>query len=103
MYKICFYVPENSVELVKNSLFDAGAGHIGNYKFCSWQTLGNGQFHPMKDSNPTLGLQGNTEIVAEYKVEMVCDNDHIKKVISALKDTHPYEEPAYDVIKLEDF
>ena len=103
MYKISFYVPENAVELVKKSLFNAGAGHIGNYKFCSWQTLGNGQFHPLEDSRPTLGLRGKTEIVEEYKVEMVCDEKNIERAIFALKNTHPYEEPAYEVIKLEDF
>ena len=103
MYKICFYVPENAVELVKKALFDAGAGHIGNYDSCSWQTLGDGQFRALDGSNPTIGQQGVVEAVAEYKVELVCEEKHIEDVISALKDSHPYEEPAYDVIKLESF
>ena len=103
MYKISFYVPEHAVELVKKSLFNAGAGHIGNYKFCSWQTLGKGQFQPMENSRPTLGQHGRTEVVSEYKVELVCDDEHIERAIFALKNTHPYEEPAYEVIKLENF
>lgn len=101
MYKICFFVPENDVELVKDALFNAGAGHIGNYDSCSWQSPGVGQFRPLDNSNPAIGQQGKTQIVSEYKVELVCDEEHIKNVIKALKDNHPYEEPAYDVIKLE--
>ena len=101
MYKICFYVPENAVEIVKKALFDAGAGHIGNYDCCSWQTLGDGQFQALEGSNPTIGKQGVVEVVAEYKVELVCEEKHIEDAIHALKDSHPYEEPAYDVIKLE--
>lgn len=103
MYKICFFVPENSVETVKKALFDAGAGHIGNYDSCSWQTLGKGQFRALENSNPSIGQRGITETVDEYKVELVCDEKHIKDAIKALKDSHPYEEPAYDVIKLEAF
>ena len=103
MYKICFYVPENAVEIVKEALFDAGAGQIGDYDSCCWQTLGTGQFRALEGSNPTIGQQGKTEVVAEYRVELVCDEKHIKNTIKALKDSHPYEEPAYDIIKLEDF
>lgn len=103
MYKICFFVPKISVEIVKKALFDAGAGHIGNYDSCSWQTLGKGQFRALENSNPSIGQRGITETVDEYKVELVCDEKHIKDAIKALKDSHPYEEPAYDVIKLEAF
>jgi len=103
MYKICFFAPKDAVELVKKALFDAGAGRIGNYDSCSWQTLGDGQFQALEGSNPTIGQHGVIEVVAEYKVELVCDDNYIKNVIKALKASHPYEEPAYDVIRLEDF
>ena len=103
MYKICFFAPKDAVELVKTALFDAGAGHIGNYDSCSWQTLGHGQFRALEGSKPSIGQQGVTEVVAEYKIELVCDEKHIADVIKALKLNHPYEEPAYDVIKLENF
>ena len=103
MYTICFFAPKDAVELVKQALFDAGAGHIGNYDSCSWQTLGDGQFRALEGSNPTIGQHGVIEVVAEYKVELVCDDKYIKNVIKALKASHPYEEPAYDVIRLEDF
>ena len=103
MYKLCFYVPENTADLVKNALFEAGAGKIGDYDSCCWQTSGTGQFRPLEHSNPTIGEIGQIEKLAEFKVEMVCDDKYIKAVISALKKAHPYEEPAFDVWKLEDF
>ena len=103
MYKLCFYVPEKATDLVKKALFEAGAGKIGDYDSCCWQTLGTGQFLPLDNSNPTIGEIGQIETVAEYKVEMVCDDEHIKAAIAALKKAHPYEEPAFDVCKLEDF
>ena len=103
MYKICFYVPENATDLVKQAVFDAGAGKIGDYDCCSWQTLGTGQFRPLDGSNPFIGKKGQVETVTEYKVELVCDDQHIKVAIAALKKAHPYEEPAFDVWKLENF
>ena len=102
MYKLCFYVPENATDLVKNALFEAGAGKIGDYDSCCWQTLGTGQFRPLDNSNPTIGQKGQVEAVVEFKVEMICDNKHIKAAIEALKKAHPYEEPAFDICKLED-
>ena len=102
MYKICVYVPENSVEKVKQALFDAGAGRIGNYDCCCWQTEGIGQFRPLENSNPAIGTLNEVEQVKEVKVELVCADDLVKSVIQAMKESHPYEEPAYDVWKLED-
>ena len=100
MYKICVYVPENSVENVKQALFDAGAGRIGNYDSCCWQVLGQGQFRPLQGSTPFIGQQGSVERVPEYRVEMVCEASCIKAAIAALLDAHPYEEPAWDVVAL---
>jgi hypothetical protein len=102
MYKLCFYVPENATDLVKKAIFDAGAGKIGNYDSCCWQTLGTGQFRPLEHSRPYLGEHGRIETVAEFKVEMVCADEHIKAAIAALKKAHPYEEPAFEVYRLED-
>lgn len=102
MYKICFYVPENAKELVKQALFDAGAGRVGDYDSCCWQTEGTGQFRPLENSNPHIGQQGKAETIKEFKVEMVCEDEKITQAIKALKDSHPYEEPAYDVWRLED-
>jgi hypothetical protein len=100
-YKIEFYVPASHVEATKEALFSAGAGSIGDYDSCAWQTLGAGQFRPGDNSNPYLGNKNQLETVQEYKVELVCKNNCLEKAIAALKESHPYEEPAYSVIKLE--
>lgn len=102
MYKICTFIPESHLQPVKSAMFNAGAGRIGDYDSCSWQTLGQGQFRPLENSTPYLGTQGNIETVSEYKVEMVCEDTLVHNVITAMKQAHPYEEPAYDVWKLED-
>ncbi len=102
MYKICFYVPESHLEVVKDALFIAGAGRIGNYDRCSWQCLGEGQFRPLEGSQPAIGLKGTVERVPEYKVELVCASENIRAAIVALRASHPYEEPAYDVLKISD-
>jgi structural toxin protein (hemagglutinin/hemolysin) RtxA len=101
MYQLSFYVPEAHLEKVKECLFENGAGRIGAYERCAWQVKGEGQFYPKADSNPYTGERNKLEKISEYKVEMVCENKHIKKVIAALKAVHPYEEPAYSVVKLE--
>ncbi len=98
-YQISFYVPEKQCEKVKQAMFAAGAGTLKNYQECSWQTLGRGQFKPMDGSQPFLGKTNKLEVVSEYKVEMLCDTKHIKPAIKALKSSHPYEVPAFFVIK----
>ena len=103
MYKLSFFVPESHLEVVKEAVFAAGAGKIGDYDSCCWQVKGLGQFRALPGSHPFLGVQGVVEEVEEYKVEMVCDNTHIKSVLAALKTVHPYEEPAYEVVLLENF
>lgn len=102
MYKITFYVPESHLEPVKAALFAAGAGRIGAYDACAWQVRGQGQFRPLPGSNPFLGKTGQVEHVDEYKVELVCDDASIHRAVAALKEVHPYEEPAYDVVRLLD-
>ena len=103
MLKLNFLVPESHLEIVKQALFGAGAGKIGNYDSCCWQTLGTGQFRALSGSDPFIGEEGREEQVLEYKVELVCAEDCLRQAIAALKGAHPYEEPAIDVIKLEDY
>ena len=100
MYKLCFYVPESHLELVKEAIFEAGAGRIGDYDRCCWQTLGQGQFRPLEGANPFIGTSGQVETVAEYKVEMVCADELVDAAVKALKQAHPYEEPAFDCWQL---
>ncbi|MGB0203849.1 MAG: NGG1p interacting factor NIF3 [Neptuniibacter sp.] len=101
MYKLSFFVPDDALEVVKQAVFKIGAGQIGNYDCCSWQTLGQGQFRPLEGSNPHIGSQNQIETVEEWKVELVCEDELIHKAVAAMKQAHPYEEPAYDVWKLE--
>ena len=100
MYKLCFYVPESHLDVVKEALFAQGAGHFNAYDQCCWQTLGEGQFRPLSGSRPFVGECHRLEKVPEYKVEMICKDGAIKSVIEALLDAHPYEEPAYQVYKI---
>jgi len=102
MYQIVFYVPESHLEPVKEALFKAGAGKIGDYECCAWQTLGQGQFRPLEGSDPYLGQTGEVEQVAEYKVELVCEKAVLKSAITAMLAAHPYEEPAYSIWPLFD-
>ena len=101
MYLIAFYVPEDHLEMVKAALFDQGAGQIGKYDACSWQTPGQGQFRPLSGSTPFLGRQDTIETVQEFKVEMVCDADHLIPALEALVRAHPYETPAYHVLPVK--
>jgi hypothetical protein len=102
MYKLCFYVPQSHLEAVKEAVFNAGAGRIGNYEHCCWQVLGQGQFRPLAGSNPYIGQPDEIETVAEYKVEMVLEDARLTAVVTALKQAHPYEEPAYDISPLHE-
>ncbi len=103
MYKLTVFIPDAALEQVKSALFAAGAGTIGNYEQCCWQVQGSGQFLPMAGSRPNIGVQDTLESVEEWRVEMVVATAHIKQVIEALKQAHPYETPAYDVIEVLDF
>ncbi len=103
LVKIEFYVPETHLENVKQAMFAAGAGKVGQYEHCAWQSLGKGQYRPGLDSNPFLGEPGKLESVDEYKVEMVCAEQFAVAVIAAMKQSHPYEEVAYSLIRTESF
>ncbi|PBQ01166.1 NGG1p interacting factor NIF3 [Pseudomonas congelans] len=103
MYKLAFFVPPSHVDAVKNAVFAAGAGRIGAYDHCSWQVLGHGQFRPLDGSQPFIGQSGVVESVQEWKVELVVADELIQQVVLALKQSHPYETPAYEVWRLAEF
>ncbi len=103
MYMLYFYVPEAHLDLVKNAIFAAGAGSIGNYKHCAWQTLGEGQFMPLSGSNAFIGEIDVLQAEPEYKVEIVCSKELIQAAVAALKRSHPYETPAYQVVQFDLF
>lgn len=102
MHKLVFYVPEGYLAPVKEAVFNVGAGQIGDYDKCCWQTLGVGQFRPLKGSSAFVGKIGKLETVEEYKVELVCKDELIETAVQALLKAHPYEEPAYDAWPLAD-
>ncbi|MCM0612531.1 YqfO family protein [Marinobacter sediminum] len=102
MYKLCFFVPETHLAQTKQALFDAGAGRIGDYDSCAWHCRGQGQFRPLEGSDPFLGKQGALEVVEEFKVELVCKDSLVREALEALKQAHPYEEPAYEVYRMEE-
>lgn len=101
MFKITFYVPDSHLETVKAALFGAGAGRMGDYDCCAWQVKGQGQFRPLPGSDPFIGAQGRQEVVEEYRVEMICADDCIAAAVAALRESHPYETPAFDIVRLE--
>ena len=103
MYKLTVFIPDEALDKVKSALFVAGAGTIGHYEQCCWQVQGVGQFKPLAGSTPHIGVQDSLETVAEWRVEMVVKTDAINDVIAALKQAHPYETPAFDVIAVLDF
>ena len=93
--RIDVYVPETHAEAVKQAMFEAGAGRIGNYDCCCFQTAGRGQFRPLSGSNPYLGSAGQVEQVTEWKLEMILPEEKLREVIAALRRAHPYETPAF--------
>ena len=100
MFKLIFYVPHRNAEAVKQAVFSTGAGQIGYYGHCSWETEGTGQFRPLAGANPTLGTQDKLEKVRELRVEVLCEEENIRQAIMAMKEAHPYEEPAYEVYEV---
>lgn len=102
MYKLTFFVPDDAKEYVKQAVFAAGAGRIGRYECCSWEVMGMGQFRPLDGANPAIGTVGTVERVAEFRVEMVLEDARLTDVVAALRASHPYEEPAFDLVKLAD-
>lgn len=100
MYKLVFFVPIADADHVKESIFKTGAGTIGEYSKCSWEVEGIGQFMPSEKSNPTIGKSFHLERVPEKKVEILCQESQIKEAVKALKSSHPYEEPAFEILKV---
>lgn len=103
MFKITVFIPISAKETVKQAMFSAGAGRVGSYDNCCFELEGIGQFKPLSGSNPSIGSHDKIETVKEVRVEMVVADDYIRSVIKAMKEHHPYETPAYDVIRMEDF
>ena len=94
------FVPPDSADAVREAMFGAGAGHIGDYSRCGWSVTGTGQFLPHDGANPAIGSVGTVERVTEDRVEVIAPASSRAAVLSALRTVHPYEEPAFDVLAL---
>ena len=93
-------MPATALDEVRDAVFAAGAGRIGEYERCSWYTEGIGTFLGGAGTDPTIGERGREERVSELRLETVFPEDRQEEVIAALRRAHPYEEPAFDVYPL---
>lgn len=100
--KIFVTVPKKNVSEVRNAVCNAGAGIIGEYSFCTSSTKSIGTFLPSDKANPYIGKINKLEFVKEEKLEFICEVEKVKNIIKKLREVHPYEEPAIDIIPLID-
>ena len=98
--KLVVFVPPDALEPLRDALFRAGAGRIGEYERCSWYTEGTGTFLAGTTASPTLGERGREERVRELRLETVYPLDREEEIVAALRAAHPYEEPAFDLYRL---
>ncbi len=99
-YKLITFVPHEHVDRVAEALFEAGAGWIGNYSHCSFRNEGTGTFLGHEGTNPTVGRPGELERAPETRIETIVPARNLSAVVAALHRSHPYEEPAFDIIQL---
>lgn len=99
--KLTTYAPKANVEMVRNALFGAGGGSIGNYDFCSFNTEGIGTFNGNEQSNPSIGKPGKTQFEEEVQINLTFSSHLQPKLLKALFESHPYEEVAYELETLE--
>jgi len=103
LFKFTIYLPESHLEGVKMAMFNAGAGVVGNHKNCCWEVLGRGQFTPMEDTTSYIGGKELLKGLSEYRVEILCQGRYVENAVKALKQAHPYTQPAYHVVKCLNF
>jgi hypothetical protein len=94
------FVPAEALDAVRDALFSAGAGRIGQYERCSWYTEGTGTFLGGEGTSPSLGAAGREERFSELRLETVYPEEREAEVVAALRAVHPYEEPAFDLYAL---
>jgi len=99
-YKLVVFVPVESLAEVSNAVFAAGAGAIGNYIHCGFGAEGTGAFLPLENAKPAIGKKGKLQKVPEIRFETIVPAEKLDKVVAAMKKAHPYETPAFDIIKL---
>lgn len=100
-YKVVVFTPVESTEAVAAALGAAGAGALGRYDGCSFRARGVGTFRPLDGARPAIGAVGHSERVDEDRLEVHVQPARLAAVLAALRQAHPYEEPAFDVLRLE--
>jgi dinuclear metal center YbgI/SA1388 family protein len=101
LLKIVTFVPVESSEKVRDAMFNAGAGKIGNYDSCSFNTAGQGTFRGNENTNPYVGEKGKLHFEDETRIETIIPKFLSTRVVNALIKAHPYEEVAYDIYPLD--
>lgn len=99
--KLVTFCPTDQVDQVREAIFKAGAGHIGNYDNCSYNVAGQGTFRGLEGSNPYAGQKGKLHFESEIRIETIVPGSIINRVIKAMIEAHPYEEVAYDIYPLD--
>ena len=100
-YKLVVFVPAAHADTLRTAMAAAGAGRIGDYEQCSFAVGGEGTFRGGPDTQPTIGSRGRFERVPELRMEMICSGNCLAAAIAALREVHPYEEPAFDLYRLD--
>ncbi|MDR1616834.1 MAG: Nif3-like dinuclear metal center hexameric protein [Syntrophomonadaceae bacterium] len=100
LYKLVVFVPQTHLEAVRTAVYEAGAGHIGNYSDCGFYTRGTGTFRPLEGAEPYTGNVGQLEYADEFRLETIVRKNQAPQVLSAVLEAHPYEEVAYDLLPL---
>ncbi len=98
--KWVIFVPAENAEVLREALFAAGAGRIGDYSNCSWSVTGTGQFLPGAGASPAIGTVGAVQRVQEDRLEVIAPASLRARVLAAMRAAHPYEEPAFDVFSV---
>lgn len=98
--KLVVFVPREALDRVRSALFEAGAGKIGRYTHCSWYAAGTGTFLAGEGTSPAVGQTGREQRVSELRLETVFPEELQAEVVAALREAHPYEEPAFDIYSL---
>jgi hypothetical protein len=103
LYHLIVYAPLKDADRIRAAMAQSGAGRIGNYAGCSFSSHGTGRFTPNTQANPAIGTRGKPEEVEEERIEAVVQSKDLPRVLRAVKEAHPYEEPAIHVLPMLDY
>lgn len=98
--KIITTAPSKEADKIRKALGEAGAGSIGDYRYCSFSITDKGRFMSTEQADPHIGEANKLEVVEEEQIEVICERHKAKQVIAALRKAHPYEEPVVDIVPL---